>query len=213
MPVVELPDDPISQDEIGRERVRVLLDRYGVIFRELLQKELPELRWPAIFRSLRLMELSGEVIAGQFFQDIPGMQFTSPRALEMLKKGMPKEATFWFNATDPASLCGAGLEKLKGILPSRIASTFLVYQAHRPILIAKRNCRDLHFLIQPEPDLFADTVPFFHYFHNRSIEPIHRLVIDTINKEKATDSPFIHLFNDHFEVSNTMQSVSIFKKR
>jgi Lhr-like helicase len=34
-------------------RVRLLLDRYGILFRELLHKEWPTLRWSAIFRALR----------------------------------------------------------------------------------------------------------------------------------------------------------------
>jgi len=41
----------------------VLLDRYGVIFRELIAREVTAFTWRELFQSLRLMELSGEVIA------------------------------------------------------------------------------------------------------------------------------------------------------
>jgi hypothetical protein len=40
-----------------------LLDRYGVIFRELIAREVTAFTWRELFQSLRLMELSGEVIA------------------------------------------------------------------------------------------------------------------------------------------------------
>ena len=60
--------DLVDREEMGRERVRLLLDRYGILFRELLARELPEFRWGELFRSLYLMELSGEVVSGAFFQ-------------------------------------------------------------------------------------------------------------------------------------------------
>ena len=63
---------------MARDRIRQVLQRYGVVFRELLEAELPRLRWSRLFRSLRLMEFSGEVVAGRFFDGIPGLQFASP---------------------------------------------------------------------------------------------------------------------------------------
>ena len=66
--------DPVELDELVKERIRRLLSRYGVLFRELLQHELPALQWRHIFRNLRLMEFSGEILAGHFFDGIPGLQ-------------------------------------------------------------------------------------------------------------------------------------------
>ncbi|MGA2108393.1 MAG: hypothetical protein ABSH25_12215, partial [Syntrophorhabdales bacterium] len=69
--------DPIDEAELIKDRARQLFRRYGVLFRELLANELPLLQWPAIFRALRLMELSGECLSGHFFEGIPGIQFCS----------------------------------------------------------------------------------------------------------------------------------------
>ena len=60
---------------------RLLLDRYGILFRELLQRELPAFRWSSVFRSLRIMELSGEILAGYFFHGIPG-----PHSLSRIRR-------------------------------------------------------------------------------------------------------------------------------
>jgi ATP-dependent helicase Lhr and Lhr-like helicase len=54
----EFPDDLLGNEERKKERIRILLGRYGILFRELLQRELPALSWPNLFRSLRIMELS-----------------------------------------------------------------------------------------------------------------------------------------------------------
>ena len=112
--------DPIGQEERVKDRVRQLLERYGVLFRQLLERELPALRWQNVFRTLRVMELGGEAVGGQFFARIPGIQFASPRAHGMLLNGISGASTYWMNACDPASLCGAGIEGLRGRLPARL---------------------------------------------------------------------------------------------
>jgi ATP-dependent Lhr-like helicase len=110
----ELPDSFIEREELRKDRARLLLDRYGILFRELLQREWPALRWSNVFRALRIMELSGEVMAGIFFHGVPGPQFMSHRAFRHLQQKLPEEAIYWINATDPASLCGIQLDSLRG---------------------------------------------------------------------------------------------------
>ena len=36
-----LPEDLLAQEELVKDRVRLLLDRYGLVCRELLTRELP----------------------------------------------------------------------------------------------------------------------------------------------------------------------------
>ena len=69
------PLDALDSEELAKDRARQLLARYGILFRELLARELPPFGWSRIFRALRLMELSGEVLAGRFFDGVPGLQF------------------------------------------------------------------------------------------------------------------------------------------
>ena len=44
VPRPELPDGLLETEERRKDRVRLLLDRYGILFRELLQREWPSLR-------------------------------------------------------------------------------------------------------------------------------------------------------------------------
>ncbi len=64
-------------EELRRDRVRALLRRYGVLFRELLERELPPLRWGELFRTLRLMELSGRFLPDSSSRACPAC--SSPR--------------------------------------------------------------------------------------------------------------------------------------
>ncbi len=84
--------DPIDDAELVKDRVRQLFRRYGILFREILAGELPPLQWAKIFRALRLMELSGEILSGYFFEGIPGAQFISHEAFRFLQEPLPEES-------------------------------------------------------------------------------------------------------------------------
>ena len=66
--VERMEKDSIDEAELVKDRVRQLFRRYGILFRQLVAYELPLLQWAAIFRALRLMELSGEILSGLLFR-------------------------------------------------------------------------------------------------------------------------------------------------
>ncbi|NLE02548.1 MAG: hypothetical protein GX640_22005, partial [Fibrobacter sp.] len=115
----KIPGDPLILHEQQKERVRILLNRYGILFKELLVHESPCFQWGTLFRTLRLMELSGEIINGHFFEDIPGLQFTSVTALKLLQEKLPQDGLYWINAADPVSLCGISIPAFKSRFPER----------------------------------------------------------------------------------------------
>ncbi len=208
----EHSDDLLETEERRKDRVRLLLDRYGILFRELLQKEWPTLRWSAIFRALRIMELSGEVISGIFFHGIPGPQFISQKGFRRLQQKLSEEKIFWINATDPVSLCGVQIDNLRRMLPPRVASTHLVYQGKNPKVVSKRNGKELSFLVpHDDPDL-PNYFISLHHLLTRKFEPLRRITIETINDEKATESPYIPALRTTFDVSVDPKEVVLFRK-
>jgi ATP-dependent helicase Lhr and Lhr-like helicase len=182
--------DPIDESELVKDRVRQLFRRYGLVFRELLINELPLLQWNKVFKALRLMELSGEILSGYFFEGIPGVQFISPEAFRFLNEPLPDEVVYWLNATDPASLCGLKLEALKGRLPSRIPSTCLVYQGHRLAVISRRNGSHLEFLVPPDAPLFQNFLAFFKVLLTREFSPEKIIYVERINEKPALESEY-----------------------
>ena len=141
--------DPLVEDERARERARLLLDRYGVLFRELLAAELPALSWSRVSRALRGLELSGEIVAGRFFDSLPGAQFALPSAVRRLRDGLPAGSVWWCSALDPASPCGLDLPALPGDLPRRVASNRLAYRGSRLCAVFARGGREIHFFVPP----------------------------------------------------------------
>jgi len=168
----------------------VLIDRYGILFRELLLRELPLLQWQRLFRTLRIMELSGEVISGSFFNGIPGLQFISPEGYRLLTKGLEEDRIYWLNAADPASLCGAGLEGLKDQLPSRLPATHLVYHGTRLVVVSRRYGKELSIHAELDDPHLHEYLSFFRVLLAREFNPRKRILVEQINGAAAADSPY-----------------------
>jgi ATP-dependent Lhr-like helicase len=181
--------DILEEEELVKDRVRQLLRRYGVLFRELLTGELPPLQWRAVFRSLRLMELSGEILSGYFFQGLSGPQFISHEAFRVLQEPLPQDAVFWINAADPASLCGLGPVPFQG-LPSRIPSTYLVYHGGRLVMIVKRLGKSLEIFAGPEDRHLPAYFGLFKDLLGREFNPMQKIGVEEVNGGPALGSPY-----------------------
>lgn len=188
------PMDLLEEQEAQRDRVRQLFARHGVLFRERLAKELPALQWRAVFRTLRLMEFSGEAISGYFFKGIQGPQFADHAAYRSLTRALPEDVVYWLNATDPASCCGLGLEALKGRLPSRLPSTHLVYVGPKVAMVSKRSGRVLELNLEPEHSQMAAVLQVFRELVSRQFMALQRVVVETINGEPAAKCEYTETF-------------------
>jgi len=133
---------PLQALEDAKGRARQVLDRYGIVFRALLANEGPAFQWKTLFPALRLMELSGEVVGGPFWDGPWGLQFALPEALRARGEGSEPgtgDRAFWVqHAQDPSSLCGLGLEAFP-TLPRRASGTWLWWRGteHRASLTAQ----------------------------------------------------------------------------
>ncbi|MDY6844635.1 MAG: ATP-dependent helicase, partial [Thermodesulfobacteriota bacterium] len=188
--------DAFQNEELVRDRIRQLLGRYGVLFRELLEREQSLLRWANIFRSLRIMELSGELITGHFFQGIPGLQFMSHEGFRFLTNSIDENAVYWLNATDPASICGIRLEELKSALPSRVPSTTLVYRGTTLVLVSRRNGKTLEINASLNDNRLYEYLSFFRILLNREFNPMKAVFVETINGEHAAKSEYSKAFKE-----------------
>ena len=202
----------IEQEEQAKERVRILLDRYGILFRELLGRELPGFQWRDLFRSLRLMELSGEVLSGSFFDGIPGPQFISHEAFRRLQRNMPENAIYWINAQDPASLCGLGLESLKSNLPSRLASNHLVYRGGQLVMETQRQGKVITVHVNSDDKDLPEIFGLFRHLLTRQFNPLKKIKVESINDEPVAKSPFLDALRLVVEVRIALDRVILERK-
>jgi ATP-dependent Lhr-like helicase len=203
--------DVIEKEEMNKERVRVLLDRYGILFRELLLRELPLLQWNNLFRTLRIMELSGEVLSGSFFSGIPGLQFISHEAFRVLNKGLPEDSIYWLNAADPASLCGTGLEGLRADLPPRTPMTHLVYHGTRLVVISRRHGKELKINVDSDDPHLSQYFSFFRVLVSREFNPKTHILIEHINGTPARQSEYRNPFRE-FGFQDSYKGMELWRK-
>ncbi len=187
-----IPDDEdlIEQDERLRDVIRQLFIRYGVLFRQLLERETDVLNWNSVFRTLRLMELSGECVSGYFFEDIRGIQFASWEALRELSEPLDEERIYWMNCTDPASLAGIKVDVLKGNYPSRLAGNHMVFRGENPLLFSKRSGKDLDFFFDENAPDSLEALSFFKLLLGREFQPLKSIRVETVNGLPVSESPY-----------------------
>ena len=204
--------DLLEREERQKERARLLLQRYGVVFRELTLRELPVLQWRQVFRALRLMELSGEVAAGAFFEGVPGPQFASPAAVRRLRRELPEDAVWWVHALDPASPSGLALEGFRGLFPRRAAGSHMVFQGSALVLTSESRGRRLRFLVAPDHPRIDDLLELFRVQLTRAFAPWRSVEVQEINGEPAAGSPYAAVLAARFHVSSTASGLRLWRR-
>ena len=198
-------EDLIEKDERLRTVIRQLFLRNGVLFRQLLERETDQLSWNAVFPTLRLMELSGECVAGHFFEDIRGLQFASWEALRELSEPLDEEALYWMNCTDPASLSGIKVDALKGNYLSRLNGSHMVFRGENPILFSKRKGKELDFFTDENDPDALEALGFFKVLLSREFAPLKSVRVETVNGKPVSGSPYRDIlkqagFRDNYKV-------------
>jgi ATP-dependent Lhr-like helicase len=108
------PTGVAESDAINRERAletftQVLLRRYGVVFRRLLERESLRVSWFELGRVYRRMEARGEIRGGYFVGGVSGEQFALPEAIGLLRsirKSAPMGELIAISGADPLNLAG-----------------------------------------------------------------------------------------------------------
>jgi len=213
IPFPEIGRDLMEREERRKDRVRLLMERYGVLFRELVTRELPEFGWGRIFRSLRLMELSGEILSGYFFTGIKGPQFISHKGFQILQHQTDKEHIFWLNAMDPGSLCGVPVEGLARKLPRRLPGNHLVYKGWDLVLVSRRNGADITFHAPVEDPLMPSYLKLFQHLLGRRFKPLRQITMEKINGIEAPKSPYVDIFRADFDVVSDYKHVVLYRKQ
>lgn len=87
---------------------RVLLRRYGVVFRRLIEREARLPPWRDLHYVLRRLEARGEIRGGRFVSGFSGEQFALPEAADALRRYRedPDEALVVVAGCDPLNLTG-----------------------------------------------------------------------------------------------------------
>ena len=101
--------DSAHRDAAVEKFARVLLRRYGVVFRRLLERESLAATWYELGRIYRRCEARGEIRGGYFIAGVSGEQFALPEAIGLLRsirKAAASNGLIILSAADPLNLQG-----------------------------------------------------------------------------------------------------------
>src|SRR2546423_156279 len=123
-----------------------LLQRYGVVFRKLLDHESISVPWRDLLRVFRRLEARGEIRGGRFVGGFSGEQFASADAIHLLRsiRRTTGETTMHsISAADPANLLGI---VIPGPRLSAGSANRVLYRDGVPI--ATVEAKQIQFLIE-----------------------------------------------------------------
>ena len=125
-------DAPITPTERATAQIRQLLERHGVLTREVVRSEGTGGGFAAAYGILKAMEDAGRIRRGYFVAGLGAAQFAVPGAVDRLRtaRERPEEPhAVILAATDPANPYGAALswpERAEGRKPMRTAGALVI---------------------------------------------------------------------------------------
>jgi ATP-dependent helicase Lhr and Lhr-like helicase len=107
--VVPAPGDDVDRDELAEAVAEQLINRWGVVFRDLAAQDSLRMPWRDVQWALRRLEDRGLVRGGRFVSGFSGEQYALPHAADELarvRKAERKGERVVVNASDPLNLVG-----------------------------------------------------------------------------------------------------------
>jgi ATP-dependent Lhr-like helicase len=167
-----------GEEDRGDALSRVLLARYGILCREIVEREGGPADWASLSIPLARMELRGEIRRGYFVAGLSGIQYALPEAVEMLRSRVPEPLAapgdtnarslpaargrdrplILVNATDPANLYGGeaaasvSADDRPALRFARVPSTHLLLIEGEPVLVAEDGGERMTAGADIEPD-------------------------------------------------------------
>jgi ATP-dependent Lhr-like helicase len=139
-------DDAQALEQIAE----ILLRRYGVVFRRLLEREADWLPpWHTLLRVFRRLEAQGRIRGGRFVAGISGEQYALPDAVSAMRAMRKQEARGDFvslSAADPLNLTGI---ITPGARVPALTNNRVLYRDGVPV--ATRTAGQSDFLVEMEP--------------------------------------------------------------
>lgn len=80
-----LHDEPGSPESV-RKWARQLLDRWGIVTKDILSMECASPSWASLLKEFKRLELLGQVSRGYYIESHYGTQFGLPNAIELLRE-------------------------------------------------------------------------------------------------------------------------------
>jgi ATP-dependent Lhr-like helicase len=178
----------------------LLLERYGIVARELALLDPWLLPWRVLYEVLSRMELAGQVRRGYFVEGLSGAQFALPEAAQQLQElHVPSTATapaVLLHSMDPANLYGSGAPFDIPLLDGgtrpllRRPGNWLVLRVGRPVLLIEQHGKRLTALASASREDVSAAIACLPGILDNRRGPAarHKLSVEEWNGQSVTSS-------------------------
>jgi ATP-dependent Lhr-like helicase len=176
---------------------RRLLDRYGVVSRELASLDDTMPAWRILYEVLSRMEMVDEVRRGYFVEGLSGAQFALPEAARLLHDLAGPTSVdppvILLNALDPANLYASGgpfeppIAEMGRVFQRRIGN-WIALRAGKPILIVEQSGKRLAPLAGAPADALAQAVALLPRSLGIAGDLRHRITVEQWAGRPVTSS-------------------------
>ncbi len=181
-------EDPAAR---RRTQAELLLERYGIVTRELVLAEGIPGGFSSLYDSFAALETIGVARRGYFVEGLGGAQFALPGAVERLRAQKDDDAAppVVLAATDPAQPYGAALKwPDTPRRPARQAGAYVVLTGAEPVLFVERGGRGLQVLVEPDDPRIDPSLAALTEAVQRG--RIKRLALEKIDGESIIGSAY-----------------------
>lgn len=184
-------------------RAQQLLERYGIVSREVAQAEDIPGGFSAIYKVLREMEEAGKIRRGYFIEGLSAAQFARAGVVDRMRSHRLEEVAdsadkvaandvVFVPAADPANPYGALLPwpeaPQQAVKPRRIPGTWVVLVQGEAVLYVGSRGRSLVTLREPDDSLLAAALRELHRLPRGSRKG--RLLIEKVDGSPIRHSPY-----------------------
>jgi ATP-dependent Lhr-like helicase len=110
------PSEIVPPGERSEYWAWLLLRRWGIVFRDLLEREISAPRWGELVRVYRRLEARGDVRGGRFVRGVGGEQYALEEAITLLRKVRSEPGSEAGGKEEWSVVCGADPLNLTGVV-------------------------------------------------------------------------------------------------
>ena len=186
---------PLPPDVRAEQVALLLLNRYGVVTRDVLEQEVLPYGWSQLYSLFDRLEMRGTIRRGYFVTGLAGVQFALPAALEQLRSlsmaAETQQPVIVLNATDPV-LAFSRLQP-DALRFQRVPSTFVGIKNGQIVMIFEENGERIQTVSTLADRAMGETIAtFVHRAHAPS-----RIIILEWNGVDVQTSAAVALLKEH----------------
>ncbi|HML90075.1 MAG TPA: hypothetical protein PKA28_16665 [Methylomusa anaerophila] len=197
--------------------VSMLLGRYGILSKEIIQFEKPPVKWTEVYEFLKQSEFFSGVKRGVFLEKISGIQYAKDEVIESLRlheASLENSGFITIAACDPVNLLPLFQDEEDRVKVTRNPGTAVVFYNGRPVLMVRQYGKIIVPVAEEQEVLVGAIKDFVETFQNRRLWIEHSTISTLYWQEEGQDIDTSPIFEQMRELGfqSSYRGIELFKE-